>query len=128
MAEQYAVIEFEEYPDEWYRVRLSPVPLDDYETVVDAYREAGEVGLLPAELRAMVGLFVPFLESWSRDDKVTVKALGKLDANLLYALVGQWINGVRRVPLPLPKRSSDGEPSEGRSLPSSPAPSSATTS
>lgn len=113
MAEKFAVIEFDEYPDEWYRVRLSPVSLDDFEAIVDAYLAADKIGLMPKELRAMAALFVPLLESWSHKKPVTLKALGSLDPNLLFALVGQWINGVRSVPLPLPRRSSDGEPSEG---------------
>lgn len=105
MAERFAVIEFEEHPDE-FRVRLGPVPLVDFEAVMDAYNAAARSGLMPKPMRAMAQRFAPFSESHD------LEALVGLDLNLLMALVGQWINGVRSVPLPLPRRSSDGDTSE----------------
>lgn len=111
MADKFGVIEFEEYPDEWYRVRLSPVPLSRYRDVVAAYKAAGESGILADELVALLKVFIPVVDSWSHEAEVSLDALLELDPNLLFALVGQWINGVRSVPLPLPRRSSDGAPS-----------------
>jgi hypothetical protein len=111
MAEQYARIEFEDI-DDWYRVKLSPVPLQTFRDVVAAYRVATESALLPDDLVTMTEVFIPLIESWSHGKKVSVEKALTLDANLLYALVGHWINGVRGVPLPLRRGSSDGEPSE----------------
>lgn len=111
MAEKFARIEFEEYPDDWYRVRLSPVSLATFRDVTAAYRAAAEAEWMADELASAVELFVPLIESWSHKAKVSVEHALTLDTNVLIALLGHWINGVRVVPLPLRRGSSDGEPS-----------------
>lgn len=108
MAEQFAVIEFEEYPDEWFRVRVNGVSVREFDAAIETYNESA-VRFMPGPIEKLCDLFAPFLESWSRDGDPDVR---ELDVNLLLALVREWVNGVRNVPLPLPRRSSDGEPSE----------------
>lgn len=126
-----AVIEFGDYPDEWVRVRLG-VPMRDYEAIVDA-AEACLRRFLPEELRALRAAVLPVIDSWSYPEPVDADGLAERDPNWLLAVVREWATAVRRVPLPLPARSSDGAPSEDQTADSpspepSPEPNSTTTS
>ena len=107
----HAVIEFEEHPDEWTRVRVSGVSVRDFGAVVEAYNEAAR-RFMPEPVDALCDKFAPFLDSWSYPEDTTADGLRERDVNLLLAIVREWVTGVRSVPLPLPRRSSDGEPSE----------------
>jgi hypothetical protein len=120
-------IEFDEYPDQEIVARLSPVPLDTFDAIVDAYLEAAEI--IAEKVRALAELFGPLLVSWSFPEPADAAGLGARDPNLIVAIVGQWILGVRTVPLPLPVRSSAGVLSrKARNQRRSPKPSSATRS
>jgi hypothetical protein len=109
-------VEFEEYPDDSYVVRVSPVAVDDLFAVLDAFaRFRTREGFI--ELTEM---FAPFIESWTHPEPVDAAGLRRRDINLVLALIREWREGVGEVPLPLPRRSSDGEPSEAP--PESPSP------
>jgi hypothetical protein len=120
-------IEFDEYPGEEIVARLSPVPLDTFDAIVDAYIEAAEI--IPEKVRALANLFGPLLVSWSFPEPADAAGLGARDPNLIVAIAREWIMGVRTVPLPLPVRSSAGVRSrKARNQRRSPKPSSATRS
>jgi hypothetical protein len=110
MADTYAVIEFEEYGDDWVRVRLSGISMATYEAVVDA-TSAAYRRFMPEELRALRDVFAPLVDSWSFPEPVGVEGLAERDPNWMLAVVREWASGVRNVPLPLPRRSSDGDTS-----------------
>ena len=100
MADRHAVIEFEEYPEQEFRVRLSPVPLSEFEAITEAF--VGVIGaMLPDNTRALTVAFGPFYDG----------DLTTLDVNVFLALVREWLREVRTAPLPLRARSSDGEQS-----------------
>lgn len=125
--DQFAVIEFEEYPDEWVRVRLSGVSMRTYEAVVDTYNEA-VLRYMPDQLRALRSAVLPVIDSWSFPEPVGEDGLAERDPNWLMAVGKEWVKAVRNVPLPLPRRSSDGEPSEDQSPSTSTEPTSTTSS
>jgi len=101
-----ARLEFDEYPDDHIVVRLSPVSLDDFDAIVDLFNVAGRQ-VLAKPIRALYAKWAPVaLISWSFPEPATVAGLGARDPNLGLAIVRQWIEGVRHVPLPLPVPSS----------------------
>lgn len=108
--DSHAVIEFEEYPDEWTRVRISDVSVRDFGAVIAAFNEAAR-RFMPEPIEKLCELFAPYIDSWSYPEPVDADGLLSRDVNLLLALVREWVTGVRSVPLPLRLRSSDGEPS-----------------
>lgn len=109
--EQTALIELDEYPDEWIRVRLSGASVRQYNDVVNAYNEA-VLSWMPEPVDAMCIKFAPFLVEWSYPEPCDLDGLRDRDINVTFATVKAWVKGVRDVPLPLPRKSSDGEPSE----------------
>lgn len=98
--DRYAVIEFEECPEQEFRVRLSPVPLSAYESITDAF-VAVVSSMLPENTRALGAAFAAVYDG----------DVAALDVNVFLALVREWLREVRTAPLPLRLRSSDGEPS-----------------
>lgn len=112
--EKYAVVEFDDYPEDWIRVRISGVSVRVFEHVVDAGNKAG-VTSRPTDFRALADVFAPFVESWSFPEEPSAETLLDRDMNLLLATVKAWVTGVREVPLPLPRRPSDTTPSESES-------------
>jgi hypothetical protein len=100
MADRYAVVEFDEYPEQEFRVRLSPVSVAAYEGIVAAFVAAAENPLQPGTAQALATEFAAVYDGDTPD------------VNLLLALVREWIREVRLAPLPLRRKSSDGEPSE----------------
>ena len=107
----HAVLEFEEYPDDEVRVRITGVSVRDFGAIVDAFNEA--LGrFMPEPIGKLCDLFAPYLDSWTFDEPADADGLRERDVNLLFAIVREWVTGVRQVPLPLRLRSSDGEPSE----------------
>lgn len=112
--EKYAVVEFDDYPDDWVRVRLSGVSIRAFERVVDAGNKAG-ITTRPAAFRELADLFAPFVDSWSFPEEPSADALLDRDMNFLLATVKAWVSGVREVPLPLPRRPSDTALSESES-------------
>lgn len=118
--ERFAVLEFEDLPD--VRVRISPVPFGQFNAIYDLYLAAEEFRT-PDRVGPMVDAFAPFLDSWEYPEPATREGLDAREVPFLCAVVREWIQGVRRVPRPLPRRSFDGEPSEDPTT--SPEPSSA---
>ena len=102
-------IEFEEYPDDVVTVRTGPVSIKDFFAVQAVAR-----GLRLSEdsFTELATVFAPFVESWSFLEPVGVEGLLARDYNWFIAVVNLWTKGVRDVPLPLQRRSSDTEPSE----------------
>jgi hypothetical protein len=70
------------------------------------------------DFRALAEAFAPFIESWSYPEPVGVEGLLDRDINDLLAFVRAWQRGVASAPIPLARRSSDGEPSEASAAPS----------
>lgn len=105
-----ARISFDEEPDE-YVVRLSPVSLRDYGAIIELYTAALSESW-PESLLPLYAKFAPLIAEWSFPERITAKALESRDPNTMLALVREWASGVRRAPLPLPRRSSDTAPSE----------------
>lgn len=112
MAEKTATIEFAEHPGTGFRVRLSPVSINDW-LDIDArlvgYRNS-------ADLLALIDRFaeVAFLGIEGSDDPATADTLRKYDANVVLGLVREWDKAIAAAPLPLPVTSGAGEPSRAR--------------
>lgn len=105
------ILEFEEYPDDEFTVTVSPVPLATFEKISELYGTAAAEFTSKGTgdgIRALAKAFGPVAHPQAKGKGV---ALADLDPNLALALVRQWHAGVRKVPLPLPRRSSAGEPS-----------------
>ena len=102
-------LEVEEEPGSSVTVRISPVPVA---VLYDVQARARRVPQTRAQFDALVEAFLPYVESWSFDEPITVDGFATLDFNLSFALVNGWLRGVASAPLPLLRRSSDGEPSE----------------
>lgn len=96
-------ISFEGHAGE-YVVTISPVPVD----ALFAVNEALGRWHTKAGMNALKAEFAPFLASWPLDGDPSPETLGRLDVNLLIALVREWQTGVAEVPLPLPVKSSGG--------------------
>lgn len=124
---EFAVVEFEEYPDEWVRLRISGVSMRGYEAIVAAASELVE-RFMPEQLQALRAAILPVIDSWSFADQIDEDGLAERDPNWLLAVAREWLTGVRGVPLPLRVRSSDTEQSEDPSPDHSDAPSSSTES
>lgn len=107
----HARLEFEEYPDEWVRVRVSGVSVRDFGKVIAAYNDAAG-RFMPEPIETLCDTFAPYLDSWSFPEPADADGLRERDVNLLLAIVREWVAGVRQVPLPLRQRSSDGDTSE----------------
>lgn len=108
------VLTFDEYPDTEFRAVISPVPLRDFLAIVAAYEEAART-MLPDQIGTMCDLFAPY----SREP-ATRDAFGDLDPNLILGIVGEWVMGVRRAPVPLRHGSSGGGASPADSQSPSP--------
>jgi len=102
-------IEFEDQPGHILTI-VSPVSLDAYFTVREAY-EAGNWGER-ASFTALFAAWAPFIRSWSYKAPVSPESMAGLDPHPLLAAVKAWLDGVRDVPLPLPRASSATAPSE----------------
>lgn len=111
-----AVIEFEDYPDEWTRVRLDG-PFREYRVIYDA-GVAATRQMSPENFEALCAALAPKLVEWSYSESCDATGLTERDPNWIIALAREWVMGVRDVPLPLRARSSDGEPSEDQESPS----------
>lgn len=109
--DRFAVIEFEDYPDEWTRVRLGGVSVREFGDVIEKFNEA-VVRYMPEPIAALCEAFGPFIDSWSYPEEPGAEGLREREPGLVFAIVRSWVRGVRDVPLPLPRRSSDGDPSE----------------
>lgn len=130
--ERYAVIEFEEYPDEWVRVRLTGASVRLYNAIIEAFNEA-VVRWMPEPIEKLCDAIAPFLDSWSYPEAADGDGLRERDPAFVFAIARAWVREVRDVPLPLPRKSSDGAPSEDQTADSpapqpSPTPSSTTPS
>ena len=115
MAEKTATLVFDEYPADEVVVRLAPIPMEDYFDVLERFDAVKE----GAGFDGIRGLFDRFadvaLVSWTFPEAADAAGLRRRDLNLALAIIGQWISGVRDVPLPLPLSSSAGAPSRAKS-------------
>lgn len=122
-----ATLVFDEYPDDEIVVRLSPVPMRHYFALVEKWDAAERLGDYAALFRefAEAGLLI----SWTFPEPCDVDGFLARDFKLGVAIVREWIQGVRDVPLPLPRSASAGTPSTPEASPSnSPEPTSSTAS
>jgi len=96
-------VEFEQYPDAEFVLRLSPVPMTTYwdigEYKADWSREA---------FTGLIALMEPLVVS-------TPVPLAEVDPNILIALRNHWLTEVATLPLPLPRTSSDTAPPKAKS-------------
>jgi hypothetical protein len=102
-------LEIEEDPGSSVTVIISPVP------VAVLYDVQGRIRRLPqtrAQFDALAEAFLPYVESWTFDQPVDTDGFAALDWNLDIAIINGWLRGVASAPLPLLRRSSDGDPSE----------------
>lgn len=105
-----AIIEFDEYPDKGFIVRLSPVPMDDWLDI-----DARLIAFKGTEqFIEMLERFceVAFLGWENSDDAPTVANLRRTDFNVLLALIREWSKAIAEAPVPLPVRSASGGPSK----------------
>jgi hypothetical protein len=109
MADSVAVLEFEEYPGQEIRLRISDVPLTEYWDFAEWRMEWSRAGF--DELCERLG---KYLVSWTFPEPATVEGLKARDPNLLVAMRNQWAQAVANVPLPLPVASSNGASSKIR--------------
>jgi hypothetical protein len=103
------IIEFEDYPGHEVETILTPVPVAAY---LEVNAQLRNLRMNPESFRALFDAFAPFLVRWTFDEPADADGLMQMDYNLAIAIVNQWSGGVRDVPLPLPRRPSDGTPSE----------------
>lgn len=85
-------------------VRLAPVSVRLFYAVNE---RVGNLDGIEA-FQELAEQFAPFVESWSREEPVSVDALLDLDLNDLVGFVRSWLTGVAKAPIPLARRSSDG--------------------
>ena len=102
-------IEFDEFPDQSVTVQIQPVPMLVFLDVID---KMANMTLDVAPFEALAQQFVPFIESWTFPEPVSIQGLLSLDFGMVIAVVNAWIEGVRDVPRPLPLTSTAGTPSE----------------
>ena len=112
MADKTATIEFDEYPDKVFVVRLSPVAMDDWldiDSRLMSFRGRDE-------LLELVDRFceVAFMGWENSDEEPSAANLRRLDPNVILALVRQWSKAIAEAPLPLPRRPGSGGPSKAR--------------
>lgn len=125
--DRFAVIEFEEYPDVEVRVRLTGASVRAYNAVIEAFNEA-MMRWMPEPIEKLCDVIAPFLDSWSFPEPADADGLREREPAFVFAIARAWVREVRDVPLPLPRKSSDGDTSEDPSPESSPTPSSTTPS
>lgn len=110
LPEKTAILEFEEYPGLEVTVRLSPVPMASY---FDIVRRMADESLTMTKFEEIARDFAPLgLVAWNLDVEATTEGLVAQPYEFAIGIVNQWTKAVANVPVPLPKRSSDGEPSE----------------
>jgi hypothetical protein len=113
MADKTAIIEFDEYPDQSFTLRLAPVPLDSFMDFEQHYRAMKT----NADMRDLMEEFAGLaLVAWTgvEGEPSAANLRSKVDLNVALALMGQWISAVAEAPLPLPRTSGAGEPSKVR--------------
>jgi len=109
---------FDEYPDDEVVLRVSPIPMEDYFGVLEDWAKLRSDNADAAEMVALFGRFADLaLVSWSFPEPATAEGMKRRDVNLGLAMMGQWLEQVGRVPLPLPLGSSGSEPSPEDSTP-----------
>lgn len=96
-------IEFDEFPDQRVTVIISPVALGDLLDVVDRMTH---VGLNREDIGGLLKLLVPYVESWTYAEPLSVEGLMTRDFGWIVSVLEAWIDGVREVPRPLPRASS----------------------
>lgn len=101
-------LEVEEDPGSSVVVRISPVPVA---VLYDVQARARRIPQNRAQFDALADAFVPYVESWTYPEPVDRDGCAARDFNLFLAFVNGWLQGVASAPLPLLRRSSDGEPS-----------------
>lgn len=114
-------VEFDEYPDEWWEVVVSPVPLGDFDgspTLFGLMGLVADLTMTPASFKVLYAAFLPFVQAWSHKGKPSVATMLRVDYKTVLAVIGAWVDGVRSAPRPLPRASSAGEPSATTSPPS----------
>ena len=93
------VFTFEDYPEQEFRCRLSPVSMGAFFDFIDAWDAVQTI----TDMRAVIGTFVTLADpAWTTGET----AFMDLDQALIKAIVGAWIRAMREVPLPLPAASS----------------------
>jgi hypothetical protein len=117
LPEKTAILEFEEYPGLEVTVRISPVPVVAYFDICRRFDQLPEDGFAFEDLARDFASLA--LVSWTLDEPATTTGLLKQPLELAFGIVRQWIRAVAEVPIPLPKRSSDGEQSEDPTSPES---------
>lgn len=112
MADKTAAVEFDEYPDKAFVVRLSPVSMDDW-LDIDARLMAfrGREELLELVDRFCAVAFVGWENS---DEEPSAANLRRFDPNVILSLIRQWSKAIAEAPLPLPRRPGSGGPSKAR--------------
>lgn len=109
------VLTFEEYPDDEFRVRLSPVSMGAW---LDFSAEWGTAAPYAA-FRKRIDRFVALAQpEWTRNaPDLQVDAFTDLDYALVKGIVALWIERVNEVASPLPAGSFDTERSPERETP-----------
>ena len=109
LPEKRAIIEFEEYPGLEVTVRISPVPMGAYFEIV---RKLDTLDGDPYAIADVAQAFAPIgLIGWNLPEPATAEGLASQPFELAFGIVLQWTKAVGSVPLPLPRKSSAGEPS-----------------
>ena len=104
------VFTFEDYPDQEFRCRLSPVSMGAFFDFLDAWDAVQTI----TDMRSVIGTFVELAApTWTTGES----AFMDLDQALIKAIVAAWIRAMREVPLPLPAGSSGIERSPEHSTP-----------
>lgn len=104
-------IEFDDFPDDRVVVVISPVAMGDLLDIID---RMSHVSMTREDIGGLLGLVVPYVESWTWPEPVSVEGFMVRDFSWNIALVNAWVDGVRDVPRPLPRASTAGTPSEAK--------------
>jgi hypothetical protein len=109
---------FDEVGD--YVLRLSPVPMDDYFAISEAWdtARAKDRDALD-DYRALFRTFgdAGVIESWPHEEKPDGAGMLRRDFKLALVVVSSWLAEVGKVPLPLPVSASGGTPSTSEASP-----------
>jgi len=121
LPEVAAQLEFEDYPGLTATVRISPLPFGTYFDAVGLVFELGDDDVR-AQFDAIVEMFGPYLVEWSLPEPATTEGLRAQPYQIVLGLARAWVRAIPEVPVPLGRRSSDGDTSDATS--ESPSPSS----
>jgi len=103
--EKRATLVFEDYPEQEYSVRLSPVSMRQYLDFIERWDEPTQLDAFREQIATFEALAIP---TWTSGEE----AFTDLDFSLIRTIVTEWATRVKGVPAPLLAASSATAPSQ----------------